>query len=306
MKKLTERIEHIGERVTERNKHLPRALAEKLESIRRGDDCALSDFPAEKQSADARISPIPYEDSEEKETWLPASKKNHVPAPNVILRSALFGMVKKGTRSFEKNILKTSFNGYIVKYSGEQLDQSDLDVWLECVQRCQETPLGHSVRFTPNEFLHSIGRSNGRSDYAWLQGSLWRLRVNDVVISDGDYSYAGSLIYEQYLDEKTGDCCLILNPKISACFSDAGWTGMSKFIRLQLKGKPLTLWLYGFYSSHKKPLPFKASTIKGLCGSSVGELRKFRQMLKKSLDELSSVTGWECKLGEDDLVYIKK
>ncbi len=306
MKKLTDRIEHIGERVTERNQKIPRALAKKMESIRRGEDETLPDFSAETQHTDAKRSPILYTDSEQKEAWLPTSKKNHIPTPNVILRSALFGVVKKGTRAYEKNVLKTSFNGYTVKYSGEQLDQSDLDVWLECVQRCQETALGHTVRFTSNNFLHAIGRNNGRSDYAWLQESLWRLRVNDVVISDGNFSYAGSLIHEQYMDEKTGDCCLILNPKILACFGDAGWTGMSKFFRLQLKGKPLTLWLYGFYSSHKKPLPFKVVTIKGLCGSNVGELRKFRQMLKKSLVELSSVTGWQCAIGDGDLVFVKK
>ncbi|EDX0932702.1 hypothetical protein GTE61_004744 [Salmonella enterica subsp. enterica] len=306
MKKLTERIEHIGERVTERNQKLPRALVKKMESIRRGEDVILPDLSAGTQNTGAVLSPIPHADSEPKESWLPTSKTNHIPAPNVILRSALFGVVKKGDRQYEKGVLKATFNGYTVKYTGEQLDQSDLDVWLECLQRCQNTPLGHTVRFSAHDFLISISRDTGKAQHEWLKSVFLRLRANDVEISDGKYTYMGSLIFEQYRDEETGDNCLVLNPKVAACFGDAGWTGMNKTFRLQLKGKPLTLWLYGFYSSHAKPLPFKVGTIKELCGSDVKELKTFRQKLKKSMQELAIVTGWQIKIDENDLIVIKK
>lgn len=100
---------------------------------------------------------------------MPISKQSNVPVPNGILRSALFGIVAKGKRKFEKSLLKATVNGYSVKYTGEQLDQSDLDVWLECLRRCQNTPLGHIVRCSSYDFLKTINRRTGKSDYEWLK-----------------------------------------------------------------------------------------------------------------------------------------
>ncbi|HGJ5866245.1 MAG TPA: plasmid replication initiator TrfA [Arsenophonus nasoniae] len=242
----------------------------------------------------------------EKEIYLPVTKINFIPVPNAILRSALFGVVKKGTRKYEKNVLKTALNNYTVKYTGEQLDQSDLDVWLECLQRCQINPLGYTVKFSAYSFLRSIGRSTGKAQYKWLKNSLIRLAANVVEISDGKYTYKGGLIFEQYEDEETGENCLILNPKIVSCFSDTDWTGITKEVRLKLMGKSLTQWLHAFYCSHAKPHPIKIVTLKTLCCSDVKNLFKFRQMLKKSLNELAFSTGWYCEIDSTDKVIIRK
>lgn len=300
MTKLVERFDRLGQRVKGQKQTVPTRLAEKMDSILNGDD-EIHESSKVQESNEVSLSLYESENLN-----LPASKKTTIPTPNVILRSALFGVVKKGNRQYEERVSKGTFSGYTVKYTGKQLDQSDLDVWLECIQRCQSTPLGHTVRFAANDFLLSLNRNTGKSDHEWLKSSLLRLRTNDVEISDGKYTYMGSLIFEQYRDEENGDNCLILNPKIVACFGDAGWTGITKAIRLQLKGKPLTQWLHGFYSSHAKPVPIKVETLRSICGSSVNELYKFRQMVKKSLIELSSATGWQCHINESDLVIIKK
>lgn len=300
MKKLNVKINNIAELVKNRNQQLLDHHMDKIDSITVGDE------NPSKKTSNVKDKIDPEFNKEIEEVHLPISKNTQIPTPNVILRSALFGIVKKGNRKYEKNVLKATFNGYTVKYSGEQLDQSDLDVWLECLQRCQSTPLGKVVKFTPNDFLISIGRSNGKSDYVWLNESLWRLRVNDVEISDGRYTYMGSLIFEQYRDEETTESCLILNPKIVVCFDDSGWTGITKSVRLQLKGKPLTQWIHGFYSSHSKPVPIKVETIRELSGSSIKELRMFRYRLKNALYELASVTGWNCYIDDADKVIISK
>lgn len=301
MKKLTERWEHIGERVRERNQPIPSRLLVRMNAIRNGvDNYSTQSSITEDNSAVELTQGIT------EETYLPVSKKTNIPTPNVVLRSALFGVVKKGSRKYEKNVLKTALNGYTVKYTGEQLDQSDLDVWLECLQRCQESPLGHTVRFSAHNFLLSISRNTGRSDHEWLKSSLLRLKANAVEISDGKYTYIGSIIDLIYRDEETGENCLVLNPKIAVCFGDAGWTGITKDIRLQLKGKPLTQWLHGFYSSHAKPFPVKVETLKELCNSDVKELKTFRQKIKKSLTELSDVTGWLCEIDNMDKVTVIK
>lgn len=244
--------------------------------------------------------------AEETLLYLPASKKIQTPVPNIVLRSCLFGVVGKGMRKFQKNILKVTLNGYTVKYTGEQLDQADLDVWLECLRRCQECPLENIVRFSSYDFLKSIDRTTGKSQYNWLNDSLNRMKVSGVHLSDGKYTYVGSLIDEIYRDEEKYENCLVLNSKIAACFGDSCWTGITKSLRLQLKGKPLTQWLYGFYSSHAKPLPIKIETLRDLCGSEISELRMFRFKLKKAIVELSSVTGWSCEIDEKDKLIVRR
>ncbi|HGJ5862865.1 plasmid replication initiator TrfA, partial [Arsenophonus nasoniae] len=219
-----------------------------------------------------------------------------------ILKLASYSQAKNVARY----VLKASFNGYTVKYTGEQLDQSDLDVWLECLSRYKQTPLGYTIRFSSYEFLKAIKRNTGKSQYDWLHDTLNRMQSSGIHLSDGKYTYIGSLINEVYRDEETGENCLVLNPKIIACFGDSSWTGIIRDLRLQLKGKPLTKWLYGFYSSHAKPLAIKVETLKELYGSKRCELYKFRYDLKKALIELSSVTKWYCEIDKTDKIIIKK
>lgn len=237
--------------------------------------------------------------------YLPVSKKYTIPTPNTVLRSALFGVVGKGNRILEKGVLKATVNGYSIKYSGEQLDQSDLDVWLECIRRSQSCQLGTIVRFAANDFLRSIDRKTGKSQHEWLKTSLKRIRFTDIEISDGRFMYCGSLLHEYYQDKIKGDNCLIINDKIIDCFENSSWTAINHALRLVLRGKQLTQWLYGFYSSHFKPFPIKIETLKLISGSN-SQTKEFRRMIKKSLAELSSVTGWSCEIDEKDKVIVNK
>lgn len=303
MKKISDSIRHISDMIKDKNQQIPDRLAEQMAAIRSGVELP---HDVNHQTAAYTGDSETAIDSESEEKYLPASKSNHAPLPNAVLRSALFSVVGKGNRKFEKKVQKASFNGYTVKYTGEQLDQADLDVWLECLSRCQETALGYTVRFSSYEFLKSIGRDTGKSQYNWLNDSLSRMQVSGVELSDGKFSYMGSLINDIYREEETGENCLVLNPKIAVCFGDSGWTGINRLIRMQLKGKPLTQWLHGFYSSHTNPLPIKVVTLKMLCGSEVSELYKFRQMLKKSLLELATATDWTCEIDNTDKVIVVK
>jgi hypothetical protein len=79
--------------------------------------------------------------------------------PNCVVKSALFGVVKKGARKYCKELEIASWRGNRLIYSGQQLDQNDLDVWLEVVNMSL-TNVGpaHAVeRGAPEEQL--IGRS---------------------------------------------------------------------------------------------------------------------------------------------------
>lgn len=275
---------------------LPKRLQAKMDAIRKG---------IEQAKPCSAVEDLVQDFTELPES-IPVLSEQKRAVPNAILRSSLFGVVGKGHREYKENELKATVQGLTVKFTGKQLDQADLDVYLECIRRCSNYALGDLVRFSIYDFLKSIGRNTGRSDYEWVEKSFLRLSANAVEIGDGRFFYRGSLLNEEFRDEKTGDFVIGLNPKIAAFFSSEVWTGLSLFERNKLKGKSLAQWLHGFYSSHARPFQYKVDTIKELCGSDVELSKKFKQMLKKSLSDLSAATGWQCWIDENNLVNVKK
>jgi len=237
---------------------------------------------------------------------LPACSDNIRAVPNAFLRGALFGVVEKGSRKYEKNVLKATVNSLSVKFTGEQLDQADLDVWIECLRLNQRIPLGETIYFSSNLFLKEIKRSTGKTNREWLHSCFRRLMSAVVEIGDGCCFYTGQLLQHWERNEKTGQNSIILNQKLLPFFQSQFWTGLSVEHRGKLKGKSLTLWLHSFYSTHSKPYDYKVEKLMFLCGSEVALMWKFRQMLKKSLTDLSKVTGWKCLIDEHDLVQVKK
>lgn len=239
-------------------------------------------------------------------SFLPLCSDGVRAVPNAVLRGALFGVVEKGRRKYEKNVCKATVSGLTIKFTGEQLDQADLDVWAECLCLNQGSLLGKEIYFSSNSFLAAIGRTVGKSNRDWLHSCFRRLMTSLVELSYEQYCYSGQLLHHWYRDEKTGRNCLVLNQKLLPFFQKRFWTGLSIEQRCLLKGKPLAQWLHSFYSTHSQPFPYKVETLMSLCGSGVAVLKKFRQMLKKSLVDLSNATGWKCSIQDNDLVEVKK
>lgn len=237
---------------------------------------------------------------------LPNNSENIRPLPNAVLRSALFGVVGKGLRIYEEDVLKASINGVTVKFTGNKLDQNDLDVWLECINRLKEVKVGEMVRFSSYSFLKSIGRKTGKYEYQWLKSCLTRLASCLIELGDGRFFYSGHLLDEKYRDEKNCEFIIVMNPKFIIFFTSDMWTGISIEERKKLKGKQLSQWLHGFFSTHREPFPYKVNTLRDLCGSNTKALKKFKQNLTKSLVDLSSATGWNCWIDDNDLVHVVK
>ncbi|TXH60427.1 MAG: hypothetical protein E6Q84_04675 [Thiothrix sp.] len=218
--------------------------------------------------------------------------------PNGILRSALFGAIKRGKRRYVERVAIASIDGVSITYSGPRLDQSDLDVWEGALHLARLIPLGDKIEFTEKGFLRLIGRGGvggeniGKSDREWLRKSLTRLSANNVELTQGPYGYGGSLIDEYFRDESTGRYILILNPRLKAMFGRDGWTQVDWSIRQALRGHPLAQWLHGFYSTHAAPFPLKVETLHKLCGSETGEDAKTAAEKNKAL------LGWR----EDSLI----
>jgi len=96
--------------------------------------------------------------------------------------------------------------------------------------------------------------------------------------------------------------------QITGRLYSVGWSGINWEQRQLLRGKPLALWLHGYYASHAEPFPVKVETLHRLCGSKEKILYNFRHQLRKALDELKScgaVAGWQID-PETDLVTVDR
>ena len=222
--------------------------------------------------------------------------------PNGVLRSALFGAIKRGKRRYLEREPIASLEGIAIRYTGQRLDQSDLDVWEGALHLARLIRLGNRIEFTEKGFLRLIGRGGqsgdniGKSDREWFKKVLARLSATTVEIKQGRYAYGGSLVDEYFRDERSGRYVVILNPRMKAIFNHDSWTQIDWHIRHAMRGHPLAQWLHGFYSTHAAPHPYKVETLHRLCGSETGEGAKTDAARHKS------ILGWR----DDSLVPAMK
>ena len=139
--------------------------------------------------------------------------------PNSVLRSALFGVMRHGPRSFQQRVQKASVEGVKIIHTGPQLDQGDLDVWEQALQLARTGGLGCRIQFTASHFLKSIGRGTGKSQHEWLKGVFARLAASVVEIKDGHRAYFGAILHQGGRDDQTGRYVVEMNPKITFYFS---------------------------------------------------------------------------------------
>ena len=209
-------------------------------------------------------------------------------APAAVVRSALFGMVKRGSRKAVENQLLASWKGTEIRYSGFRLDQADQDCWHQVLHINRTFPLGTGVRFTARGFLRDIHRSNTGNAHRWLRRSIGRMQACGVNIRlPNGVEYQGPLILEFYCDESSGRYVVVVNPKLVKLFDKA-------FVKLNMERRKLlrtdfARWLQGYIQSHRaterNPHRVKIERLRDLSGSETKELRKFRQQLKTALNE---------------------
>ena len=84
-------------------------------------------------------------------------------APNAVLRGALFAAVHKDRRYMDRELL-TAQDGIMVRFTGKQLDQSDLDVWEQVLHLARPQALGTEVLFHRPRLSQGPGPSIDRHD----------------------------------------------------------------------------------------------------------------------------------------------
>lgn len=230
--------------------------------------------------------------------------------PNGVLRSALFGAIKKGPRRYVQGELVAALDGIEIRYKGERLDQGDLDVWANVLHAVRFQELGSQCRLTSYALLKLMGKTDTGKNRATLQTRIERLVANALTVKQGRYSYMGNLIAGAAKDEETQEWVIELNPKLRPLFAADQFTQVEWAVRHALDGQPLAQWLHGFYASHAKPFPMKVETLLTLSGSENANPYSGKQKLHKALDAVAEASaahgeGFSSEI-QGDLVSVEK
>lgn len=225
--------------------------------------------------------------------------------PNVFLRSALFGAIRRGQRrTLDREPLAALGQTNII-YTGPRLDQGDLDAWQAILHAFRGQDTGREGNFTTYRILKNIGLKASGKNLEVLKNRIERLSAGTIEINGENI---GGIIGK--VDRVEKKWAITLNPRLNMLFAPAQYTRLQWEVRRALATKPLAQWLHGYYSSHAKPYPVRIETLKQLCGSEAGERKSFTQNLKKALEEVEQASAeagsafkWRI---ENKLVYVTR
>ena len=220
---------------------------------------------------------------------LPTWREDRRGSPNSFLRSALFAAIQSKDRLDLKKAEIFSQQGITVTYTGEQLNQEDLTVWLALIDLMKKDSLGTECKFTAHEILKYMGLEIGGSGYERLNDAIVRMIACAVVIKTGTQTYMGSLIHGCAIDEGTKLYRLNLDRHLIKLFGDNDWTAIDWEQRKQLRNKPLCLKLHDYYSSPEKPLPVSLEFLLNITGSTNSQKASFKRQVKTALEELVKI-----------------
>ena len=260
----------------------------------------------------ARIAKREAQEQEEpaQEIQLPLWPEPVRAVPNGFLRSALFGAIAKGKRRYIDGEQLAALDGIEIRYTGQRLDQGDLDVWESVLHAVRLQELGSQCRLTSYALLKLMGKTDTGKNRATLNKRITRLVASALTVKQGRYSYIGSLIAGAAKDEETQEWVIELDAKLRPLFAADQFTQVEWAVRHELNGKPLAQWLHGFYASHAKPFPLKVETLHRLCGSEAQTMRFFAADLRKNLEAVTEANamhgeGFSYEI-HGDLVYVEK
>ncbi|PTQ83153.1 TrfA protein [Nitrosospira multiformis] len=227
-------------------------------------------------------------------------------APNSFIRSALFAAIQSKDRQYIKEAVLASQDGITVKFTGEQLNQADLDVWETIVHMARDQPLGTFCSFTAHGLLKAMGMPTGNSQHKQLHSTLLRLTACAVEVTHEGKTYFGPLIKSGAKDELTRHYGIELNKGIIRLFGENQWTALDWKQRQELRGQPLAQALHAFYSSHREPFAVKLETLQAYTGSRNKQTASFKRQVRTALGQLVGVGFLSSYEFEGDLVRVQR
>ena len=211
-------------------------------------------------------------------------------APNAVFRSALFpALNNKKSRRFVQNHKIYSVSGLDVTFTGQQFDQTDLDVYLEILNLAKTVPLGKPVRFSAYSLLKALGCGVGGNQHKRLHLVLVRLCGGVVEATDHKARYFGQLLFGGVRDEITNDYEITINPNFAKLFGFGLWSSIDLDQRRALERNSTAKALHAYYSTHTAPGLHLYDTLAQLAGLEGKNRRDVKASLIRAHEELKRV-----------------
>ena len=264
-----------------------------------------------------KIQGATSEDIENENTSSDFPKVDRVPSkcwalPSLFATCGLFG-VRSPNRNryyFKSKLIPMYQKDINMFYTGEELDQIDLDVFLELVLLCKKNGFGDTIFFKPKTLLKNISSTIGGNQSQQYQDSIRRLCATNLEIKyDNDPCYYGSSIIDRYQYDPNGFSIIEFNQDMFKLFKAICIINKEK--RLALGKNQLSKWLYSFILRQRADGQYsyiKLSTIKNLTNLNIPD-KEFRRKIKVCFEKIKYVdkeliSDWEFK--NDTIKFLRK
>jgi hypothetical protein len=208
--------------------------------------------------------------------------------PRAFLRSALFGVTKKGRRIHYESEQLATVGAMRITYTGAALDQHDYDVWMHMVHRAREHGMGPKVLFTLRSFLDDLSWDKSGKSMSRLRMIFDRLFGATVVIEMGKHRFQGHLVDAiSYSADVTDEKYYFrLSPEMAMFFAEENIAYVTIEDRKNVRGM-LAKWLHAYIVADKSSQPVSIDQLWRLSRSGAARRSTFVQSLRAALDELA-------------------
>jgi hypothetical protein len=245
--------------------------------------------------------------------FIPVTEPLSRAIPNVFLRSALFGIQKKGVHLTVKNKEILSMSQYQVLFSGEELNQMDLIVWDALVYLFKQKSTGSNrVRVTIFEVCKFLGYVNSQETRDQVKNRIFKLVLAVVQVKGKQHAMYMSHLIQSFalIEDEPNAYHLEFDNHLLCVFRDTDdYTFININIRKQLGQNQLALWIFHFYASHKEPIPFSLEYLHDLSRSGLIQ-KEFNRALRSALELIKNAyvtenSNFEYKI-ENSKLFVRK
>lgn len=243
---------------------------------------------------------------------LPFWDEDNRGVPNPLIRSGLFSVQNTEKRDYLNKFEVASLSNYTISYTGKDLQQDDLSVWMSLINMAKAKPLTDSVIFTGYQLIKDLKWRMHSESYKRAKESIERMKVTglEITTKSADKGYVGSLIREFSWDEMCADgnarWMVRFEPRVSILFLNDTTTLVDWETRKKIGSRAtVALWLHAFYSSHREPIPMSVEKFHELCRSA-DTVSSFRRTLTLALGKLIQVEFLESFEMKDGVLRVVK
>lgn len=198
----------------------------------------------------------------------------------LILASDLFAARNPGPRPWIENMpLATCWDGADIRFSGERLDQDDLDAFLGCALFAfRDNGRSGAARFHLRDLTRLLRPRGRRFAGRRLERSLWRLASARLEIEDaaGHMHIQARLLNTLLCDRVAGVCAVDVSPRILEGLRGAPAVERLLAVRLPLASSAFHRWLAALLAHGPACLRLELPALRRLSGLTRQPMPAFR------------------------------